>query len=203
MWSRVRDKLDDAAPYLPPEALDPDFDKLEVTAYAAIVALVWDLPEPANYAILRRHAETLEDQLRGIHGTRDVDIYGDPQEEILVEIQQDKLAALGLTVEQVSQQLRASDAKVSAGLLRGAEGNLIMEVDTELETLERVRRLPIALGAAGTDSGRFVALADIATISKDIVRAATNLVACRWQASHCARCACEGRETSRPLVARL
>ena len=64
VWSRVRDKMDDAAPLLPTEALDPDFELLEVTAYASIVALSWDLPGEPNYAILRRQAEALEDQLR-------------------------------------------------------------------------------------------------------------------------------------------
>ena len=35
VWSRVRDKIDDAKPLLPAGALDPDFDQLEVTAYAS------------------------------------------------------------------------------------------------------------------------------------------------------------------------
>ena len=175
IWSRIRDKLDDAQPLLPAAATDPDFDKLEVTAYASIVALVWDLPEPPNYAILRRQAESLEDLLRAIPGTRDVDTYGDPREEILVEIQQDKLASLGLTVQEVTRQLAASDAKVSAGLLRSEHGTLVMEVDTELETLDRVRSLPIALAGADAEAGRFVALGDIAEVSKDIVRPQTTL----------------------------
>ena len=143
VWSRVRDKLDDAKPLLPVAASDPDFELLKVTAYASIVSLVWDLPTEPNYAILRRQAESLEDLLRSIPGTRDVDIYGDPQEEILVEIRQDELASLGLTIADVTRQLQASDAKVSAGLLRTDQGNLVIEVDTELTSLERIRRMPI------------------------------------------------------------
>lgn len=172
VWSRVRDKIDDAQPLLPTATSDPDFELLEVTAYASIVALIWDLPTDAlngpNYAILRRQAETLEDRLRAINGTRDVDTYGDPREEIVVEIEQDELAALGMTVSEVAQQLQASDAKVSAGLLRSEQGNFIMEVDAELQTLERIRRLPIAVGR--TNSAQFVALGDIASVEKDIVR---------------------------------
>lgn len=168
VWSRVRDKIDDAKPLLPLATTEPDFELLEVTAYASIVALVWDLPIEPNYAILRRQAETLEDKLRAINGTRDVDTYGDPKEEIIVEIQQEELAALGLTVSQVAGQLKASDAKVSAGLLRSEQGNFIMEVDAELQTLERIRRLPIAVDRS--EGAQFVALGDIATVKKDIVR---------------------------------
>jgi len=170
VWSRMRDKLDDAKPMLPIGASDPDFEILEVTAYASIVALVWDLPGEANYAILRRQAEVLKDQLRAIHGTRDVDVFGDPQEEITVEIQQDELAMLGITVAEVARQVQASDAKVSAGLLRTEDGNLLMEVDTELQTLQRIRQIPIAM-----EGGRFVALDDIAKISKGVVQPQTSL----------------------------
>ena len=168
VWSRVRDKIDDAEPLLPAAVNDPDFEILEVTAYASIVALVWDLPGEPNYAILRRQAETLEDRLRAINGTRDVDTYGNPSEEIIVEIQQEELSSLGLTVSEVAAQIQASDAKVSAGLLRSDEGNFIMEVDAELQTLERVRRLPIAVDRSV--GAQFVALGDIATVEKDIIR---------------------------------
>ena len=168
VWSRLRDKIDDAQPLLPLATSDPDFELLEVTAYASIVALVWDLPDEPNYAILRRQAETLEDQLRAINGTRDVDTYGDPREEVIVEIAQEELAAMGLTVSEVARQLQASDAKVSAGLLRSEQGNFILEVDAELQTLERVRRMPIAVDRTG--GAQFVALGDIATVKKDIVR---------------------------------
>lgn len=166
VWSRVRDKIDDATPLLPTGASDPDFDLLEVTAYASIVALVWDLPEEPSYAILRRQAEALEDRLRAINGTREVDTFGDPKEEIVVEIRQDELATLGLTVEQVAQLVAASDAKVSAGLLRSENRNLVFEVDAEIDSVERVRSLPIALDNSSYGAGRFVALGDIAEVSK-------------------------------------
>ena len=177
IWSRVRDKLDDAEPLLPAAAGDPDFELMKFSAFASIVALVWDMPAEAevepNYAILRRLAETLEDRLRAIRGTRDVDVFGYPQEEIVVEIEQEELATLGLTVGEVAAQLRASDAKVSAGSLRSEQGNFLIEVDAELQTLERIRRLPIAVDRQG--NAQFVALGDIARVAKDIVRPQSGL----------------------------
>ncbi|MEM9351851.1 MAG: efflux RND transporter permease subunit [Planctomycetota bacterium] len=165
VWSRVRDKMDDASILLPPEALEPDFDLLEVTAYASIVSLVWELPGEANYAVLRRLAEALEDAMRAVPGTREVDTYGDPSEEVTVVVQQDELASLGLTAADVAAQIAASDAKVSAGQLRTPDGSFIMEVDTELETLERIRAIPINYGS----DGRFVRLADLAEVKKTIL----------------------------------
>jgi len=168
VWSRVRDKIDDAQPLLPAAASAPDFEVMKFSAFASIVALVWDLPGEPNYAILRRQAETLEDRLRAIGGTRDVDLFGRPQEEIAVEIEQDELASLGLTVREVARQVQASDAKISAGLLRSEQGNFLLEVDAELQTLEQIRRLPIVVDRES--NAQFVALGDIAHVVKGVVR---------------------------------
>jgi multidrug efflux pump subunit AcrB len=168
-WSRVRDKLDDARPTLPLGTLDPQFDQFEIAAYAAIVGVAWDLPSEPNYAILRRRAEELADVLRDIPGTRQVDVFGAPDEEIVVEIRQDQLATLGLTVDEVARQLEASDAKVTAGLWRSDRGNLVLEVDGQLETLDQIRRIPIAVGS----EGRFVAVGDLADVRKGTVEPMT------------------------------
>ena len=85
--------------------------------------------------MLRRLAEELEERLRAVPGTREVDTFGDPDEEITVDIRQADLATLGISVDQVARQIEASDSKVSAGLLREADSALLLEVDGELDSL--------------------------------------------------------------------
>ncbi|MEQ9070815.1 MAG: efflux RND transporter permease subunit, partial [Gimesia chilikensis] len=140
VWSRIRDKIDDARVEFPSGAKEPDFEEMDVKAYALIVALVWDNPNPVNYAVLRRSAKQLEDRLRAVSGTEDIDTFGDPDEEILVEIQPDRVATLGLSVEQIARQVEASDAKLTAGLLRGQKSDLLIDVDSELDSLSRIAR---------------------------------------------------------------
>lgn len=170
VWSRVRDKIDDAKPLLPPGASDPDFDLLQVVAYASIVALRWDAPGEANYAVLRRLAEELEQRLRTVPGTREVDTFGDPTEEVTVEIDAAQLATLGLTAGDVARQLEASDAKRAAGLVRGVEGSLLIEVESELDTVSRIAQTPIRYGedSPDSDAGRFVSLGAVADVRKGI-----------------------------------
>ncbi|MEN0111296.1 MAG: efflux RND transporter permease subunit, partial [Planctomycetota bacterium] len=170
VWSRVRDKIDDAKPLLPAGASDPAFDELEVVAYAQIVALTWDAPGEPNYAILRRLAEELEQRLRETPGTREVDTFGDPAEEVTIHIDAARLATLGLTASGVADQLRASDAKIAAGQLRDDDGSLLMEVDSELDTVRRIAATPIRYGDSAGDSaaGRFVTLGAIADVRKGI-----------------------------------
>ena len=175
VWSRIRDRIDEATVHLPPEASDPEFDELDVKAYAQIVALKWApesplSPEPNN-AILRRLAEDLKDVLEAASGTEKVDIFGDPDEEMVVEISAADLAAYGLTVDEVARQLAASDAKVSSGDLRNSS-DLIIEIDGELDSMQRIARTPVQYGS----DGRFVPLSNVATIRKNIVDPPSSLV---------------------------
>ena len=172
VWSRIRDKIDDARVEFPSGAKEPDFEEMDVKAYALIVALVWDNPNPVNYAVLRRSAKQLEDRLRAVSGTEDIDTFGDPDEEILVEIQPDRVATLGLSVEQIARQVEASDAKLTAGLLRGQKSDLLIDVDSELDSLARIARTPVQFGS----EGHSVQLGDIATIHKGVVQPLSSLV---------------------------
>ncbi|TWT99238.1 Nickel and cobalt resistance protein CnrA [Botrimarina colliarenosi] len=174
VWSRVRNKIDDAGPQLPPEASEPEFDLLEVTAYASIVALRWDAPTDVNYAVLRRLAEELDRRLLAVGGTREVDTFGDPAEEITIEIDPARLATLGLSVADVARQLAASDAKIAAGQLRAADGSLVIEVDSELDTVRRIASTPIRIGA-DDDAGRLVSLGAVADVQKGVIDPPTRL----------------------------
>ncbi len=171
IWSRVRDKLSDVEPELPTSAGSPQFKEAQMGAYGLIAALKWTGEGPPNFAILGRLAEELQDALQAVPWTEQVDLFGERQEEIVVEIRPDQLATLGISVSRIAQQLRASDAKVTAGQLRGSHGNFVFEVASELDSLDRIRRTPVAFGK----SGQTVLLADIADVRKTIANPPENM----------------------------
>jgi multidrug efflux pump subunit AcrB len=170
VWSRVRDRINDVRGQLPSGIREPEFQEAEVTANALIVALTWELDSEVNYAILRRWSEELEENLRSVSGTEKVEFFGSPDEEIVVEIDPQELAGRGLTAQAVVEQIQSSDAKVSAGQLRGQQSDLLLEVEGELDSLERIRRIPIRANERG-----FARLSDIARVEKGIIEPATKL----------------------------
>jgi multidrug efflux pump subunit AcrB len=171
IWSRIRDQIGQAANRLPNAATTPELEELEVKAYALITSLVWQRSEPPNYAILNRLAESLEDELSGLAGTEKVELFGERQEEILVEINPTQLANLGLTAQALSRQIQQSDAKVSAGEFRGENNDLLLEVESNLDSLERIRQIPIQFG----NQGQFAQLRDVATVEKTVIDPANEL----------------------------
>jgi len=175
VWSRVRDKLREVQPELPPGIIEPELEKTEVKAYALIAALTWEQDESPNYAILQRQAKSLQDQLRLIDGTQKVEIFGNPDEEIRVTVNSSDLAGLGLTAVQLSQQIQQSDSKQSAGQLRSANNDLLIEVKGELDSLKQLRQIPIRCNTCGSNDSQFKLLGDLAKIEKGIVEPATEL----------------------------
>ncbi len=163
IWSKVRDDMDDAYASFPPGAGVPELEESKIKAYTAIASLTWNQSGKPNYPVLRRYAEQLEVAMRGVEGTEEVEIFGDPSEEITVEINAPDLVAVGLSPQELAEQINLSDAKVSAGQYRSDRANIAIEVDSELETIERIRQIPIQ-----SNSGQFTRLSDIARVNRGI-----------------------------------
>jgi multidrug efflux pump subunit AcrB len=119
VWSEIRDAIADAQREFPAGVLEPRFNSDDAGGYAAIYAVTaapgQSLPRVA------REAEALADALRAVPGTKLVDLHGAPEEEVRVTVDPARAAALGLTADAISAAIRAADAKVQAGRLRGAE----------------------------------------------------------------------------------
>ena len=164
IWSRVQNQIDEVKSELPSNATEPELEKMKVKAYALITALTWQQDERPNYAILNRQAEVLKDRIQGVAGTEEVELYGDRDEEILVEIDKLAIASYGLSVADISRQIEQSDSKVSAGLLRNNNSDFALEVAGELDTLKRVRNIPLNFGT----QRQSIRLQDVANVTKGV-----------------------------------
>ncbi|WP_421723975.1 efflux RND transporter permease subunit [Bauldia sp.] len=161
VWSEVRDAIDDAARTFPDGVQEPEFDSDGAGAFAAIVALT-AVHDRVPMTIAGRYADGLADELRNIPGTKLVETFGAPDEEVLVTIDPAAAAALGLTPDQVSAAIRAADSKVQAGRLRGADSDFVINVEGEITALDRLRRVVIR----GADNGKITLLGDIAEVTR-------------------------------------
>lgn len=163
VWSKVRDQMEQASAEFPPGVLSPELEEFNIEAYTLITALQWQ-GENVNYSILQRYAQALAIELQGIPQSKEVEIFGAPEEEILVEIEAADLVAVGLSPQELANQVSLSDAKVSAGQLQSPQRNLSLEVESELTTLDQIRQIPIQ----NSREGKFTRLGDIAKVDRGI-----------------------------------
>ena len=162
IWSRIRGKVEDSISLLPPEASRPQFDELDVRAFAWIGGLVWKSDSAPNYAILGRFAKNLEDRLRSVGGTDDVKQFGRPNEEIIVSLDPAELAQIGLSTADVANVIGNNDARNAAGSVRSEEETMPVELTNQLNSLSSIQQLPLK----NDSQGRFVVLGDVATVDR-------------------------------------
>ncbi len=164
IWSRARDKLTDVAPLLPVGVGESTLQDDRGYAFTRLLSLRWDGPGQTDLGVLGRYAAELESRLRGVAGTDYVEVIGEPIEEVLIEVDPQRLAQLQLPIDAVARAVRNSDAKVAAGQLRNERNRLQIEVAGELDSIERVRQIPLIVG----DDGLAVNVGDVATVSRTV-----------------------------------
>lgn len=167
VWSRIRDKLDDASGNMPAGALEPGFDAQEVAAKAWIGSLIWKGESmgfgPAPMGLMSRLAEDYADVLRNLPGTQEVELTGEVSEELTVLADPARLAHFGLTAASLAGSIQRADAKVAAGTVEGPASRLGLEVAGEIVDLDRLRSLVLRSSPDGAE----LLLSDVATIEKN------------------------------------
>ncbi len=165
IWSKVRDRLGDVQPFLPPGASEPYMLDRESPVYTFMVGFTWaNKGEDAQLDILGRFAREFERALAPISGTVDTGVFGEPDEEVLVTVDPDALASVGLTIDHVASSIATSDSKVSAGQVRSDNNDLLIEVSGELKSEDRVRSIILKQ----LPTGEFLRVGDIAEVKKTV-----------------------------------
>lgn len=173
VWAEIRDKLTETTATLPPQTSTPELTVASPIAATVVLALSWNASTEPQLGLLSRLAKALEVELANQPGTKEVEIYGAVEEEVLVTVDPYTLAAAGLTSVDVSRIIAAADTKSAAGRLRHRSSDLLVEVDAELSSIERIGRIPLidtfnraADRNADRNADSVLRLSDIATIRK-------------------------------------
>ena len=162
VWSEVRDILGDTVPILPPGTIEPELEIRQPIASTIIVALSWQHPSEPQMGILSRIAETLRINLANTQGTEIAETWGEAEEEIRVGLDPYKLVASGMSAGRVASAIARADTKIPAGRLRSGSSDMLVEVQADLKSTERIARIPLAV----TANNQTLRVSDIASVSK-------------------------------------
>ena len=161
VWYTVRKKVGDMRGTLPQGVLGPFFNDDFGDVYGVIYALEGD---GFNYAELKAFAEQAKLELLRVPDVAKVQLFGDQDEKIFVEISQKRLAQMGLDLNQVLSQLNQQNAVESAGVVNTPLDVVQVRVAGQFKALEQLRAMPIRGG-----SGNQFRLGDIADIRQAYV----------------------------------
>ncbi|MBD7986139.1 efflux RND transporter permease subunit [Sporosarcina sp. Sa2YVA2] len=111
---------------------------------------------------------TVEDillpKIQKLEGVASADITGQHIEEVQLTYDDAKMAALGITTDDVKQMIQASDLAVSLGLYEFEEGEQAVAVDGKFMTVDELKGMLIPVTPSEANPSPFVKLEEIATI---------------------------------------
>jgi len=162
VWSEIRDKLTDAEGSLPAAASVPSLEMSRQLATTIVVEISWQDDTPAQMSLLQRMARVLQLRLANLGGTEETDLYGEIDEEILVALNSQATARAGLSLASIATTIGLADTKNTSGRLQAPLGDLLVEVDAELNSAERIGHIPVGTG----QNGQTLRLSDIAQVRK-------------------------------------
>lgn len=167
IWDEMRRKLNDLAPRLPPGTgpmqINDDFGDV----YGIFMALTG---EGFEYQALADHADFLRRELVLIDGVSKVSIGGRRQQQIIVEVDRNRMAAMQVSPRMIQQAINSQSLISNAGSIRLNGQRLRIAPEGSSTSAEQLNNL--LLGQTG---GRLVYLSDVADVYLDYAEPPSHL----------------------------
>jgi len=143
----VREKIDLVKERLPREAQEPivmKFNPFEMPVITALLSRKSGASDPESLYKMKELAEkTIKDSLEKLEGVASVEIKGGRDKEILVEVDQSRLMAAGISLLEVLQILKNSNLSYPAGTIKSNFFEYLIRTEGKFETIEDVRNTPV------------------------------------------------------------
>jgi multidrug efflux pump subunit AcrB len=160
VWDELRRKINDVQPLLPPSVrgnsmVIDDFGDV----YGIFLAITG---EGFSYPELRRYAEFLRRELLPVDNVKKVELFGEQQEQVFLEISRQRLARLGINEEQIYRLLQAKNVAADGGRVRVGDEHLALDPEGGFRSPDDM--LEIVIGSDRT--GRQFTLRDVAELER-------------------------------------
>ena len=159
-WYQARKKIADIRHTLPAGVRGPFFNDEFGDTFGTIYAFTTD---GYSFAELRDYVERVRNELLRVPDVAKIDMIGDQDEKIYVEMSHRKLATLGVDPLQIFNVLRAQNNLVPAGNFETGDDRIFVRVGGAFESPESVREIGIQA------NNRLFRLGDIANIYRGYV----------------------------------
>jgi HAE1 family hydrophobic/amphiphilic exporter-1 len=142
---------------LPSDAQDPSVAGLDFENVPVWQFVLYTNDDIASLQTFARHLKTtLEDDPK----IDNVKITGLEEEEIVVELNQERVSEFGFNPLLISQAIRAGIAAYPAGTIDTARNSFVLTIEPAIQSLEDIRSIRLSL------QGLTVSLGDIATVAR-------------------------------------
>jgi multidrug efflux pump len=159
-WYQVRKKIGDVRGTLPQGIQGPFFNDEFGDTFGNIYAITG---EGFTYAQLKETADQVRNQLLRVKDVAKVDLIGEQDEKIFVELANAKLATIGIEPAVVFAALAQQNAVTATGSFETPTDRIFIRASGALDSVESVKSIAIRA------NGRLFQLGDVATVYRGFV----------------------------------
>lgn len=159
IWSKLRNKVKDAQSSLPPNTPESIVNDDFGDVYGIYYLLTG---EGYSYKELETYAKQLRTEILTVDGVAKVALSGLQKEAIYVEVSRERSAALGLSINNIYQDLEKQNAVSSAGSLQAGNRRLVIQPSGSIDSVQEISNMVVSTD----DKGTLVYLRDIASVTR-------------------------------------
>jgi multidrug efflux pump subunit AcrB len=157
VWDELKDDVDQVKKDLPTQALEPEVDTDFTETYGLILSLTG---KSYTYKDLEKVAEDLKERLEEDPGVKAVDIDGEINEEIAINLDMVKLEQYKIAPNQIVKALMARNVNIPGGNLDIGSIKVPVQTTGEYKDIEEVKETFVGV----SESGNPIKLMDVAQV---------------------------------------
>lgn len=162
VMQNIRNKISEVTNKLPAGTSGPNVNTDYGDVAIATIAVTGD---GYTYKELAESAKFLRKELYSLQGVGQVEILGEQEERVWLEIDFKKLASVGIQIRQVLNDLQEQNVIMPAGKIEVSGSNLILTANGELKTVEEIKSVLTLIPGLNTK----VRLEDILSVRRDYI----------------------------------
>lgn len=172
-WDRLRRRIYDIQPELPPGA-DPPIIKDDFgDVFGVLIALTG---QGYSYEEMRKYADLIRKELFLVDQVSRIELWGEQRECVYVEISRSRLTELGIPMGLVLSLLEQQNILVDSGKADLGRKKLRFSLTGEFSNVEEIGDMVLGVGHAATGTEDMVLLRDVARIYRGLVEPANSMM---------------------------
>ena len=160
IWDEVRRHVNDVRALLPDGSAPPQVNDDYGHVYGILLAVSGDDGIP--YKTLSEHVEDLQRDLLGVEGVARAEVWGARQETVEITVSRPRLAALGVSIDDVLRAVSTRNSVTPAGAVESGRARFRLAPSGVFDTLDTIGGTVVAR----RDGGALIHLRDVADIRR-------------------------------------
>lgn len=158
VWSKVQNKIDQIET---PDGVTMLLERSSGPPITVEYIIDWKGEGSAPIIMMSRLAQQLQKKLSSVPGTEKTAIYGEAEEEIVVEVDSAKMSSLGLTYQEISSAIKSYDNKKPVGVVSDKYSEFLIRLKDNITSPQKIGEIPVKV----INQSEIIRLQDIAEVS--------------------------------------